>query len=62
MMKKKYTVPLMENIAMSCLQMLTASDSVKGPDGTGYGGVDTDGTKDPASRQYNSWGGDEEEF
>lgn len=62
MNKNTYTAPLMETIALSCLQMLTTSDSVKGPDGTGYGGVDTDGTKDPASRQYNGWGSGEEEF
>ena len=58
-MKKMYSKPQMELVEMATAYMLANSDSIKGLDGTGYGGVDEDGTKDPASRQYNGWNDDE---
>lgn len=58
-MKKTYITPQMEITEMETASMLANSDSIKGLDGTGYGGVDEDGTKDPASRQWNGWDDDE---
>ena len=58
-MKKMYSKPQMELVEMATAYMLANSDSIKGLDGTSYGGVDEDGTKDPASRQYNGWNDDE---
>ena len=59
-MKKMYSKPQMELVEMATAYMLANSDSIKGLDGTSYGGVDEDGTKDPASRQWNGW--DDEAF
>jgi hypothetical protein len=58
-MKKTYITPQMEITEMETASMLANSDSIKGLDGTSYGGVDEDGTKDPASRQWNGWDDDE---
>ena len=58
-MKKMYSKPQMELVEMATAYMLASSDSIKGLDGMGYGGVDDDGTKDPSSRQYNGWNDDE---
>ena len=43
--------------------MLCASDSINSDYGIGYGGVDEDGTKDPASRRRRRhWEDEEEEY
>ena len=58
-MKKTYITPECEIVGAETLDILTDTNSVKGnPYETfdiGFGGVDTDGTKDPASI---SWGMD----
>ena len=62
MVKKKYITPQMEITEMATAYMLASSyNSITGPEGTGYGGVDEDGTKDPASRLFDVWD-DEEAF
>ena len=51
----------MEITGMGTAYMLASSDnSIIGPEGTGYGGVDENGTKDPASRLFDVWDDDEE--
>lgn len=60
-MKKQYIKPSMIEVTVGSMQML--SGSVKGSNGIGYGGVDHNGTVDPASRshKYNNWDEDDEE-
>ena len=58
-MKKTYVTPQMETMVMDTASLLSDSKSVTGPDGIGYGGVDEDGTKDPASRRFDVWNDDE---
>lgn len=61
MVKKQYITPQMEITGMGTAYMLASSDnSIIGPEGTGYGGVDENGTKDPASRLFDVWDDDEE--
>lgn len=62
-MKKKndYTSPAVKEMAAMTLEMLTTS-GVGSNNGIGYGGVDEDGEKDPASRRYGQWDDMEEEF
>ena len=60
-MKKQYIIPSMSVVRIGSMQML--SGSVKGSNGIGYGGVDNNGTVDPASRshKYYDWDDDDEE-
>lgn len=60
-MKKQYIIPSMIEVKIGSMQML--SGSVKSNIGIGYGGVDNNGTSDPASRshKYNNWDDDEED-
>ena len=44
----------METESMICSSPGVASDT-----GIGYGGVDEEGVKDPASRRYDVWGEEE---
>ena len=60
MVKKKYLAPALKEIEIKQSQFLCGS-GVTGPNGTGYGGVDTGGTKDPSSRRYSGWDNDEDE-
>ena len=50
MMKKNYIAPSMEMTSIELQQMVAASNGVYS-DGITYGGIDTDGTKDPSSRR-----------
>ena len=66
-MKKKYSVPNIQVnkiglAAMVCVSGVCGS-GVSGEPGEDidYGGVDGEGTKDPASRRFNEWGEEEEE-
>jgi len=49
-MKKTYLQPSVEMSNMETEQMIC--DSVTSNNGIGYGGVDENGMKDPASRRY----------
>ena len=46
-MKKMYSKPQMEVISVSVAGMLANSNSITGPEGTSYGGVDEDGSITP---------------
>ena len=59
MVKKTYTAPALKEIEIKQTQFLCGS-GVTG-NGIGYGGKDTNGTKDPSSRRYNGWDDDEDE-
>ena len=54
-MKKIYLNPSvkMENMEMSA--MVCNSQDITSNQGINYGGVDEDGSKDPSSREYDSW-------
>ena len=58
-MKKTYTGPFIEMDSMDCEQMVCASNDITSSglstDIT-YGGVDEEGTLDPASRRQSIWG------
>lgn len=61
-MKKNYIAPSMEITSIELQQMIATSDSITSNNGIGYGGVDTDGKKDPSSRRRGSiWDDDEED-
>jgi hypothetical protein len=57
MMKKTYMVPSIDQVLMED-EVELLYGSVKGSNGIGYGGVDTEGSKDPDARYYDL---DEEE-
>ena len=64
-MKKTYIQPLTEVVRMSMVGMICGSQDVKSNKGygIGYGGVDEDGEKDPASRRRRDvWDEGEEEY
>ena len=53
----------MEIIEESTASMLAASNSIMGPEGTKYGGIDTNGIKDPDSRFLEGvWDDDDEDW
>ena len=65
-MKKTYLKPSAEVVRMGLAMMVCTSDSIKasinGKEEMGYGGVDDDGTLDPASRRRrNVWDEEEED-
>ena len=62
-MKKTYLAPQVLIVEVKGQQILAGSDvSSTGLSGfNGYGGVDTNGTKDPSSRHNNGWWDDEDE-
>ena len=57
MMKKIYIVPAIDQVLMED-EVELLYGSVKGSNGIGYGGVDTEGSKDPDARWFDL---DEEE-
>ena len=62
-MKKAYITPRTEIIEESTASMLAASNSIMGPEGTKYGGIDTNGIKDPDSRFLEGiWDEDDEDW
>ena len=50
-MKKIYIVPCMESMKLCGEQMLAGSVTSDNDYGIGYGGVDSDGSLDPAAKQ-----------
>ena len=62
-MKKTYMKPSATVALTHPLTMICSSQNITGKDGEiTYGGVDEEGTKDPASRRHQSvWADDEEE-
>ena len=56
-MKKKYMTPSVVVVKYTNKQhLLTTSESIDtGTYGIGYGGVDTGGSLDPASREFDYW-------
>lgn len=56
-MKRVYLKPAIEEIEADLA--VTLCNSVFSEEGIGYGGVDEDGTHDPASRSYDMWDEDE---
>ena len=63
-MKKTYIRPLMEVEAEEPETMICGSQDITGSDGYGitYGGVDEEGTMDPASRRRDVWEEEDEGF
>lgn len=59
-MKKNYIAPSMEMTNIE-LQQMIAESGVYSNNGITYGGVDTGGKKDPASRRRSVWDDDEED-
>jgi len=62
-MKKTYIEPFIEMDCMDSEQTLCASNDItsSGIEGISYGGVDEEGTLDPASRRHSIWGDEYEE-
>lgn len=67
-MKKKYSAPSilvseMELATVICVSGVGGSGTPGEPgQDIGYGGVDEGGVKNPASRQFNGWGEEEEDL
>lgn len=60
-MKKNYIAPaITREVALKERTIVCASGVTS--DGIGYGGVDTDGTMEPSSRQDNGWLDEENEL
>ena len=51
MMKKRYIAPAIDQVLMED-EVELLSGSVTGTNGIGYGGVDTEGSKDPDARWF----------
>ena len=60
-MKKRYDQPQTEVENTLSEGMLCASKDIVSDKGIDYGGVDEEGTKDPASRRTYNWDDEEEE-
>ncbi len=62
-MKKTYLKPTTEVVKLGTTMMVCTSDGVTSEKGIGYGGVDEEGQKDPASRRRrrDAWDDEEEE-
>ena len=54
-MKKIYLQPSMEMSSLGTESIICASQDITSDYGIGYGGVDEDGGKDPASRRSDVW-------
>ncbi len=59
-MKKIYIIPAIQETEMDLHQAVAQTSSVEGNNGIGYGGVDTNGSKDPDANRRNDsnveWG------
>jgi len=62
-MKKTYIAPKAMVQTVELQALLSASDPINnnGNGPAGYGGVDTEGTKEPSARRYSVWDEEEEE-
>lgn len=54
-MKKIYSVPEMVEADLMQVSMLAGSRGVTSNNGIKYGGIDTDGSKDPSVKADNGW-------
>ena len=55
-MKKNYIAPEMSMDDLSLGTIIAQSPGVTAPgQGIGYGGIDTEGTKDPSAKSRNEW-------
>lgn len=62
-MKKIYLQPLAKVAQMTTENIICSSQGVQSNNGIGYGGVDSNGTIDPASRRRRDlWNDEEEEY
>ena len=63
MKKKDYVSPLMTTVQLDMVKLICASQDITSDKGITYGGVDEEGTLDPASRcrRRDVWDEDEEE-
>ena len=51
-MKKIYRIPTMELVELETTPLLGNSGGVSGNNGSGYGGIDHNGTHDPAAPHH----------
>ena len=61
-MTKKYLKPSTEVVETKLTELICGSKDITSDKSIDYGGIDEEGTKDPASRRYNNWEEDEDEF
>ena len=55
-MKKNYIAPMMSTDDLLLGTIIAQSPGVTAPgQGIGYGGIDTDGSKDPSAKSRNEW-------
>lgn len=54
-MEKTYIVPRIKMMGIDTVQILGNSNSITGPEGTGYGGTDEDGSIIPSAKQFDPW-------
>ncbi|MBQ5981960.1 MAG: hypothetical protein IJL54_07335 [Prevotella sp.] len=55
-MKKVYIIPTITFVSYQVEAIMQEVSGVFGPDqGIGYGGVDEEGTKDPAAKSFSVW-------
>ena len=54
-MKKNYIAPLMSMEELTLGTIIAQSGVTAQGLGIGYGGIDTDGTKDPSAKTRNEW-------
>lgn len=59
-MKWNYAQPAVMTVKTETAMMICGSQDITSNNDINYGGVDEEGTKDPASRRYDIW--DEEEW
>ena len=59
-MKKIYMKPSTEVVETKLTGLICGSNDITTDKGINYGGIDEEGTKDPASRRYDNW--EEDEF
>ena len=60
-MKKGYLKPDTEQMSADLTTLICGSQDITSDKGIDYGGVDEEGTMDPASRRYNIWEEEENE-
>lgn len=60
-MKKKYIQPSIKSVEIKMTKMVCGSQDISSDKGIGYGGVDDEGNKDPASRRHRDVWEEEEE-
>lgn len=61
-MKKEYMQPSVMMVQTRLAMIICDSQGITSDKGIDYGGVDEDGTKEPAARRYSVWNDEEEEL